>query len=224
VGARSLRSGAAIVLVAMVVGSALLAVAMSLYPGGTELDRAAVGHSFWFNLLCDLTGDSALNGAPNAGRGFARAGMAVFSVGMGAFWMILPAEFPGHRALAATVRLAGAISVLGFLAVLVVTGGAAHAVAVFAAAVPGVLAALVGLGATFRYVRAKVVLLPATGAIVAATVDAILYAQRVSDGFRSCPPALPVFQRLTTLLVFAWAGATSLRVAPPWRSRERRAG
>jgi hypothetical protein len=219
-GARSLRVGAVLVLATGVVGSTLIALAMSLYPGGTELDPHCVGHSFWFNLLCDLTNERALNGASNvAGSGFARAGMAMFSLGFGAFWLILPAAFPGHRALAGTVRLAGAVSVLGFLAV-PFAGGRWHAVAVFAAAGPGVLAALVGAAATFRYVKDKVLVTAAFGAIASATIDSVVYAQRVHDDFRSCPPAMPVFQRLLALFVLAWAGATAWRVlrsSPPAR-------
>src|SRR3954452_18630392 len=117
-GLRLLRLGGVIVLAMMVVGLTLLALAMHHYPGGTELDRHFVGHSFWFNLLCDLTGDRALNGASNGpSRGYARGAMAAFSVGLGAFWMILPAEFPRHRRLAVAIRVGGAISVAGFLLV-----------------------------------------------------------------------------------------------------------
>ena len=209
------RLGAVVVLAMMVTGVASLAIAMHRYPGGTELDHDCVGHSFWFNFLCDLTGDRALNGASNAaGRGFARAAMAAFSVGMGAFWLILPAEFPGHRALAFGVRVAGAISVLGFLSV-PVADGPLHAVAVFAAAVPGVLAAGLGVVATVRYVRYKPLLGAALGSITSATLDSILYAQRVMSDYRSCPPALPIFQRLTLLFVLAWAATTALRALQP---------
>src|SRR5436190_22253151 len=104
-GLRSRRLGAAIVLAAVVAGVTLLALAMQRYPGGTELDPQTIGHSFRFNLLCDVANERALNGAPNPGSAFGRLAMVVFAVGMGAFWMILPAEFPGHRALAAIVRI-----------------------------------------------------------------------------------------------------------------------
>src|SRR5438552_3783881 len=115
-GLRSRRLGAVVVLAAMVVGLTSLALAMQRYAGGTELDRHTVGHSFWFNFLCDIAGDRALNGAANPGGAFGRAAMAAFSVGLGAFWLILPAEFPRHRALGAIVRVGGSISVLGFFA------------------------------------------------------------------------------------------------------------
>ena len=92
-----------------------------------------------------------------------------------------------------------------------------HALAVFAAAIPGVLAATAGVVATVRYVRDKPLMLCAVGAIATATLDSLLYAHRVMNGFRSCPPALPVFQRLTLLFVLAWGATTALRVwqTPP---------
>ncbi len=209
-GLRLRRLGAVIVLAAMLTGLTLLVLAMRRYPGGTELDPHTVGHSFWLNFLCDLTGSIALNGAPNPASGFARAAMATFSVGMGAFWLILPAEFPAHRVVGAVVRITGAISALGFLAV-PIAPGPWHAVAVFAAAGPGVLAAALGAAATVRYVRDKVLLGAAFASIAVATIDSILYAQRVMDDYRRCPPALPVFQRLTLLFVLAWAAATAVR-------------
>ena len=213
-----LRFGAFVVLAVMLVATILIGLAMYHYPGGTELDPHTVGHSFWFNLLCDLTGECALNGAPNlAGRGFARAGMAVLSVGMGAFWLILPAEFSQHRVTAAVVRVAGAVSALGFLSV-PVAPGPWHPIAVYAAAGPGVLAAALGVAATVRYVKDKLLLFTAVGAIASAIIDSVLYARRVMDHYRSCPPALPVFQRLIALFLLAWAAATALRVLRPPRS------
>jgi len=214
-GLRSLRLGAVLVLAMTLTSVACLALAMHRYPGGTELDRHCVGHSFWFNFLCDLTGARALNGAPNAAsRGLARAAMAALSVGLGAFWLILPAAFPGHRATAAAIRTAGAISVLGFFAI-PFAEGSWHAVAIFAAAVPGVLAAGVGVAATLRYVRDRLLVIGAFGSMAAATIDSVLYAQRVMNDYRTCPPALPVFQRLTLLFVLAWGATTALRVLRP---------
>jgi hypothetical protein len=205
------RLGGAVILAMMLFSGTALGLAMHFYPGGTELNRHSVGHSFWFNLLCDLTGDRALNGAANAARGYARAALAAFTVGLAAFWFILPAEFPERRALGGVVRVGGTLSVIGFLLVPMVTGGMAHAVVVFLAAVPGVVAAAAGFVATLRYVKHKALVGAAVGSIAAATIDSLLYAHRVMNDFRTVPPAMPVFQRLTMLFVFAWAGATALR-------------
>jgi len=203
---------------AIAASAALLALAMRLYPGGTELDHHAVGHSFWLNFLCDLTRVRALNGAANAGSGFARAAMATLAVGLGAFFMILPGEFPGHRPSATLVRGAGTLSVLGFLALPLGTGPW-HAVAVLTAAGPGVLAATAGLVATARHVRHKPLLGAAFGSIIAATVDAALYVGRVRDDYHTCTPLLPVFQRLTLLLAAAWVVTTALRALGPRQPR-----
>jgi hypothetical protein len=205
------RLGGAVVLAMMLLSGTALALAMHFYPGGTELNRHSVGHSFWFNLMCDLTGDRALNGAVNAGRGYARAAMAAFSVGLAAFWLILPAEFPERRTLARVVRVGGALSVTGILLAPVIPGGLSHAVVVFLAAVPGVVSAGAGVVATLRYVKHKVIVTAAVGSLAAATIDSLLYAHRVLNDFHTVPPAMPVFQRLTMLFVFAWAGATALR-------------
>jgi hypothetical protein len=214
VGPRWRRLGGTIVLAMLVVGLTLLGLAMHKYPGGTEIDPHCVGHSFWLNFLCDLTGDQALNGEPNGGRTFARGAMMAFSFGLGAFWLILPAEFSGHRAISAVVRVAGAVSVLGFLSV-PVAPGPWHAVAVFMAAIPGVVAATVGLYATVRFVRNKVLLAGAFGSLAATIIDSIMYAARVMNDYRSCPPALPIFQRLTLIFVLVWAGTTALRAVRP---------
>jgi hypothetical protein len=214
VGPRLRRLGGTIVLAMMVVGLTLLALAMHRYPGGTEIDPHCVGHSFWFNFLCDLTGEQALNGAPNGGHTFARAAMMAFAFGMGAFWLIFPAEFPGHRALAIIVRVGGAMSVLGFLSV-PIAPGPWHAVAVFMAAIPGVVAAIVGLYATARFVRNKLLLAGAFGSLGATVIDSFMYAARVMNDYRSCPPALPIFQRLTLIFVLVWAGTTALRALRP---------
>jgi hypothetical protein len=214
VAPRLRRLGGTIVLAMMVVGLALLGLAMHRYPGGTEIDRHCAGHSFWLNFLCDLTGEQALNGEPNGGHTFARGAMMAFSFGLGAFWLILPTEFSGHRAVGAVVRVGGAVSVLGFLSV-PIAPGPWHAVAVFMAAIPGVVAAAVGLYATVRFVKNKALLVGAVASLAATVVDSILYAARVMDDYRTCPPALPIFQRLTLIFVLFWAATTALRAIRP---------
>src|SRR5262249_39586691 len=70
----------------------LLGAAMCAYPGGTHWDRAAPGHDFWRNYLCDLARTVALNGAPNPlGSALARAAMASLAVAIGLFFWVLPA-------------------------------------------------------------------------------------------------------------------------------------
>jgi hypothetical protein len=212
---RRLSWGAAVVLVAMAVGIALLARAMRLYPGGNFFDRNCAHHSVWLNCLCDLTGARSAGGAPNPGSPSARAAIVSLAISLGAFWLILPSLLPalsrGARSVGAVIRVAGALSALGLLAV-PLADGAAHAVAVYAAAGPGLVASVTAFVALVRGSRDVALLLPASSAIAAGAIDSVLYARRVLDHFLSCPPALPALQRIAGLFMLAWMAATAWRV------------
>jgi hypothetical protein len=212
---RSLRVGAAVVLVSMACGVALLARAMELYPGGSFIDRHACQHSFWLNFLCDLTGERALGGATNPGSGSARGAIVFLAVSLGAFWLILPsllpAHLPGAPATTAVIRIAGSLSAVGLLAV-PIANGSAHAVAVYAASGPGLVASVTAFVALVRGSRDGALLVAASGAIVAGAIDGVLYARRVLDHFGSCPPALPALQRVAALFMLAWMATTAWRV------------
>jgi hypothetical protein len=216
---RGLRLGAVIVLAAMLVSVGALAVAMHVYPGGSFVRPEAPGHSFWLNFLCDLTCDRALGGAPNPGAPIARAGLGALAVSLLGFWFILPAVLPRARAAALTIRVAGALSAVGF-ALVPFANDMLHAVAIFAAAGPGLIASATGFGALTRRPRDPVLLVAASGALVAGVLDCVLYARRVADDFASCSPALPAFQRLAFLFMLVWMGATAWRVLTRARRRE----
>ena len=117
---------------------------MHLYPGGTWWDRAAVGHRFWENYVCDLEWEVALGGSPNhLGARVARAAVLVLVAGFVPFWLALPALFPGRRRTGSAVRALGLASVAGLFAVAWMPSdraGALHGAAVITAAVPGMAA------------------------------------------------------------------------------------
>ncbi|HXI60259.1 MAG TPA: hypothetical protein VNO55_29545 [Polyangia bacterium] len=201
-------------LAAVSLGMALLVAAMAVYPGGTALERGAVGHSFWRNFLCDLTQGVAVNGAPNhLGAGLACGALAAFGVAVGCFWWLLPAVLEGRcdSRWALAIRVLGAVSLLGLVAVLVVNGPA-HVVAVFASSVPGLAAAVLAMVACARAgVWPLVVLAVAT--VGAAAIDSVLYARSYLVHPRVVVPALPAFQRLALLALLAWMVATAARAA-----------
>src|SRR5690242_6177137 len=64
-GSPDLRTRAMATLASVALFLALFVLAARAYPGGTDWDRAAVGHQFWANYLCDLTRGVALNGVAN---------------------------------------------------------------------------------------------------------------------------------------------------------------
>jgi hypothetical protein len=196
-----LQLGAIALLIAIAAGSTLLIIAMFLYAGGSVFDPHGLHHSLWFNFLCDLTSDRALNGMPNVpGGAVARAGMVILAVAMGMFWLILPALFPDDKKSALVVRIFGGISALGF-PIAPLASGPLHAVAIFSASIPALVAGVTGFVAILVRVRDRWVLGAAAGAIAATVIDSVLYARRVIGHLANDTPALPVFQRIAALFV-----------------------
>lgn len=200
-------------LAAIGAGALLLGAAMTVYPGGTALDPRALGHSFWLNFLCDLTQPVAVNGAPNGvGAALARGALAAFGVAIGCFWWLLPGALERRAGVASAraIRLLGTVSVLGLVAVPIVSGPA-HLVAVFASSVPGLSAAVLGLVACAR-ARDWPLAGLAAATVAAGAIDSVLYARSYMIHPRVVVPALPAFQRLAFLAMLAWMTAVATRV------------
>ena len=194
------------------VAVALLIVAMALYPGGTALDHHHPGHSFWFNFLCDLTAPVALNGKSNRlGAIVAQAAMAAFALALGTFWLILPLLFQRRPVLGAVIRVAGCTSTLGF-AVVPFASGPLHALAIFTAVVPAIVAGVGGL-VGLRHAGHRGALVLGLATLAASVVDAVLYAASFAAHPRVVTPALPAGQRIAVLLMLTWMAATAAVLA-----------
>jgi hypothetical protein len=213
-----LRFGAGLVLAGVLAGVALIGIAMDLYPGGTAIDPHARGHSFWLNLLCDLTERSARNGVANPmGSRVARAGMLVVSLALGVHWSILPVFMRGPSGapnigwIGRIVRVAGVVQVLALIAVPFGTG-IAHPLTIFTSAVAGLVAGVLGVvalarsgGPAWRWALPVAVL-------AAVAADAVFYARSVATSPRVVTPALPIFQRVGGLLILAWMVVTAVEI------------
>jgi len=206
------RYAAVALLVAIATGATLLGVAMYRYPGGTVLDPHGSQHSLWFNFLCDLTSACARNGLPNtACRSVARAGMLCLALALALFWIVLPTLLPGHKILGRAIRAAGCLSAAGVITV-PFADGALHALAIFSASVPALLAGVLGFAGVLRCVRDRWLLGAAAFAIVATVVDSVLYARKIVEQSEVDPPALPLFQRLAFLFLLIWMAMVAWRV------------
>ena len=94
--------------------------AMVEYPGGTILDRATVGYSFWHNYFSDLGRTRSWNGAPNAlsSRLF-QAGLVTVGISLGAYFLVLPGIFRTARArfLAAIASMLGLMAAASYIGI-----------------------------------------------------------------------------------------------------------
>jgi len=210
-----MKRAAVVSLLALVAGVGLIGFAMACYPGGTVFDPTVRGHSFWLNHLCDLTGAAACNGQPNGiAAPAARAGLASFAVAMAAFWVAIPALFPGRPRLALMVRVAGATSELGLAVLTLVppSPGPLHAIVVFSAALPGLAAAVASAVALFRFAGDRLLGALAAATLLAGAVDAAIYARKTIAHPDEYLQSIPIIQRLAFLLMLAWMSAVALRV------------
>jgi hypothetical protein len=207
------RRAAGVCLIALSLGfAALMGAAMVVYPGGSFLDRGAVGHHFFYNFFCDLTQPIALNGSPNPlGSTLAQAGMLVLVAAFVPFWVVLPGLFPGDQRLGAAVRGLGLISVVGLVGVpLTPSGrfGALHTMFVFAAGIPGIVA---GVLAAVGLWRAPLLRWIAAVTLLVALVNGALYVHNVVTA-GAVPLALPAIQKAAAAGLLCWMVAVGLAV------------
>lgn len=212
---RTLVGAARGVIASVVVFVVTIAVSMASYPGGNQLDRGAHGHDLWRNFLCDLIAPVSIGGAPNpVAATLAPIGMFALVVGLAAVWMVLlPHAFPGERTLGAVVRVAGALSTLGLVAVPLTPSSdhpVLHTVAVLLASLPALVA---GAGGALGLARAGARGLAWLGAVLVAvtTIDVGLFARSVALG-GAVPLALPALERVANTLLLVWMLAIARRV------------
>jgi len=210
------RRGAAVVLGLLAASVVTTAIAASVYPGGTWMDRTTAGHSFWGNFLCDIARTPALDGRPNPGAPWGRAAEWSLVVALFVFFWIAPALVASPRRRRA-IRILGAVAALGLMLV-PVTERVAHAVALIAGAGPGFAAAvLLILGLRPRPVLAVLGL----AALGFSVLELVLYLV-FRDGFFGAPlpPAVPAVQRLAVIAVIAWMGGCAAAVLRGPRGQE----
>ncbi|WP_231864542.1 hypothetical protein [Sorangium cellulosum] len=208
------RVAPALILVGVSAFLVLTALAAAAYPGGTFCDANAPGYDFWGNFFCDLTQPVTQRGVDNTrARSLAQASFVCFSLALVPFWWVHGALLGG--------RLGGAVRVLGLLSAAgtnliawlpSVVSPLLHAVSVFVAAIPGLLATLLGVTGAFARgnageSRSSPLRFSAwLGALSLAlgSADAAYYA--VAIAVPGCHVLLPALQKLAALSVIGWMG------------------
>jgi hypothetical protein len=188
---------------------ALMAMAMSAYPGGTWEEPKAVGHSQVRNFLCDLTRPTSLNGTPNeSGSRYAELGLLAYAVALIPFFLIMPAVFPDRRRTGRIAAIAGVLAGIGGVGIVMVPsykyGPLLHGIAVLLTAIPGLTAALsatIGVFTTQRSIRPIRAAAVATLVVTAAAV--VMFALQLARGDETTT-GLPVLEKLALGCSIAW--------------------
>lgn len=212
------------IVVAIAGFSALIGVAMAVYPGGNGWDRAAQGNDFWLNFLCDLERRVALDGKPNCvGSVLTQVAMLWLAGGLLALFWRLGRVFRARRRVAASVRWLGGACVAGAAAVALMPNdrfGDAHAYAIVAAGVPGLAAALVAVAEMKRYEAApRITTCIGVVMLVVSCADFALYVRQLFAE-EPGPRALAILERASLILILVWMALVA-RPYGQWRGIRR---
>ncbi len=90
----------------------LYGLAACQYPGGSNIDRTAIGFSWQHNYWCDLLGNVGKNGINNPARPIALAAMLVLCGSLAFFWWQLPDLYQQSNRFIRLSRWAGPLSML----------------------------------------------------------------------------------------------------------------
>lgn len=200
------RAGSVVALLGL--GTTLITIAMTAYPGGRLGDPTAPGFDLLRNYFCDLISPRAHNGDDNSlGMLCARAGMIVTGLALLPLWLRFPLPHPPRAA--ALLRRCGWLTTLALPAVAWTPSGHWpywHSFAILCAGVPGSITLGIATWSIYRQREHTRGLLGLTIAlaIVGASVGALWSLTFVA----SWPElALPTAQKVAWLLLLAWACA-----------------
>lgn len=85
-------------------------VAITLYPGGSQVDKNSVGFSWTNNYWCNLLNDNAINGQPNPAKPVAMTGMFVLCLTLAFFWFLFPRHINLDRKLKLAIQVSGTLA------------------------------------------------------------------------------------------------------------------
>jgi hypothetical protein len=192
-----------------------MALAVQAYPGGSWEDARADGFAFWTNYWCDLMSSTAWNGADN-GRSavLAKAAFLTLAGSMACFWL-QASRLSGATPAARRIRrfgLASSLAVVVMVAAPYPTYRVLHAVSTLVAGGCASVATVLVVTAAFRDPTPALARRLFGGLfLVAAVANVLVYSRLVIQGGGNSV-ALPIIQKLGTLILPLWVLATLLAV------------
>ncbi|MBK7427508.1 MAG: hypothetical protein IPI60_11015 [Saprospiraceae bacterium] len=84
--------------------------AIFFYPGGSQVDKNAIGFSLVNNYWCNLLNDVAINGEINPAKPIAMAGLAVLCLTLALFWQLFPKHINPGKPVKLTIQISGILA------------------------------------------------------------------------------------------------------------------
>lgn len=88
----------------------LYAVATLFYPGGSQVDKNAIGFSWVNNYWCNLLNENAINGQHNPAKPIAMTGMFVLCLTLAFFWFHFPIRINIERFPKLAIQISGILA------------------------------------------------------------------------------------------------------------------
>ncbi len=88
----------------------LYIVATLLYPGGSQVDKNAVGFSWVNNYWCNLLNENAINGQRNPAKPVAMTGMLILCLTLIFFWFLFPKHINLSKNLRLVIQISGTLA------------------------------------------------------------------------------------------------------------------
>lgn len=88
----------------------LYVVATFLYPGGSQVDKNAIGFSWTNNYWCNLLNENAINGQLNPAKPVALSAMFVLCFTLAYFWFLFPNKINLNKKLKLVIQISGTLS------------------------------------------------------------------------------------------------------------------
>ncbi len=86
------------ILLGIIISMSLLLVATMYYPGGSQVDKNAIGYDWKNNYISNLFGEKAINGTHNSSRFWAIGGMVFLSASFALFFIEFSKKIPAKGA------------------------------------------------------------------------------------------------------------------------------
>ena len=88
----------------------LYIVATLFYPGGSQVDKNAIGFSWTNNYWCNLLNENAINGQHNPAKPIAMTGMFVLCLTLAFFWFLFPRHINIGKVAKLVIQISGTLS------------------------------------------------------------------------------------------------------------------
>ncbi len=80
------------------------------YPGGSQVDKNAIGFSLVNNYWCNLLNETAINGVYNPAKPIAVVGLTVLCLTLAFFWLLFPKHINQGKAINFFIQISGILA------------------------------------------------------------------------------------------------------------------